>query len=1047
MNRLRILLLSTRRRRNPNPIPLTQTGKTPVSLLHEHCAKLGWNKPQYNSGRAPAGFQCRITISRKDLKTRSTRQITMFQAGKVYATDQESKHYAATYVLHRVGSHLSTNLLLPPIFKTFWRELDAVKAETDRSKAQFEYHPDPFLAEDQLSKTAKVQLAEKAVAEARENDATFPVVHMTAEHRAMVEELLRGRPEELSASGIGANGDEIGGGGQSREEVMESVVGMGFRRAHVEEALSFCRDQAAVIHWLCIHVPEDDLPPNFLNPVNPEIVGKRHTTESLAREYVVDRLTAAGFSRGIAVSALARHDGNELAALTHLCRHLIPDDPASSEEEDPSPDDLALTRTEELEALEAIYGDALTLDPKSGSDATRLFIRVDLPAIDGETTLELGYLHSSRYPHEPPALVVRNPTLPAYIRLHVMRSMQEEARSLLGAAMAFSLVSWLEDRMPGFVDSPPPLVGISAGLFEKGAEVAAVERVERGKGGGRAPRAPRDPKKMFDLSRKLREEFARQKDSPAYRKMEASREMLPAASYKEKIVQALAMHQTVIICGETGCGKSTQVGQFILDAMLLSNQGASCNIICTQPRRISATSLAERVAAERTEKVGKGMVGYAIRGETVRGKDTRLVFCTTGILLRMIQSDPDLHEVSHIVVDEVHERGVDSDFLLVLVRSILTRRPTLRLILMSATVNSETFSAYFGGAPVLEIPGRTNPVRDYYVEDLLKFVSFDSSGIPRMKRIKKGEEDSEAARERAQYEEDGLDERDIDAIAAVEKVEGGINFGLIGSIVRHICLEAGEEGAILIFLPGVNDISRCIDTLRNTVGRECGKLSIMPLHANLSSKEQSAVFRKMAPGERKIVVATNVAETSITIDDVVFVIDSGKEKVMQFNGSMLALVETWASKASCRQRRGRAGRVRPGKCFKLFSRSLEKKKMSDHALPEIARMPLEQLCLSVLALGWTDVRGFLGQAIDPPPLENIESAMRVLTEVGAVERGNEKMTALGQHLAMIPADLRIGKILLFGAIFKCLSPVLTIAACMSNKSPFFSPMEKRDESR
>ncbi|KAJ1557193.1 ATPdependent RNA helicase, partial [Cladochytrium tenue] len=206
------------------------------------------------------------------------------------------------------------------------------------------------------------------------------------------------------------------------------------------------------------------------------------------------------------------------------------------------------------------------------------------------------------------------------------------------------------------------------------------------------------------------------------------------------------------------------------------------------------------------------------------------------------------------------------------------------------------------------------------------------------------------------------------------------------------------------------EIKRCIDAIRSEVGGEFA-LELLPLHASLSPREQAAVFRRPKKGHRKVVVATNVAETSITIDDVVYVIDAGRVKEMHYEDSVLCLKETLASRASCRQRRGRAGRVRPGVCYKLFSRRLEETAMPAQAVPELLRVPLEQLCLSLKAMGVDDVHAFLSKAIDPPPAINVDSAVGVLRAVGAVAEESGTLTPLGKHMASIPADLRIAKML------------------------------------
>jgi HrpA-like RNA helicase len=240
------------------------------------------------------------------------------------------------------------------------------------------------------------------------------------------------------------------------------------------------------------------------------------------------------------------------------------------------------------------------------------------------------------------------------------------------------------------------------------------------------------------------------------------------------------------------------------------------------------------------------------------------------------------------------------------------------------------------------------------------------------------------------------------------------------------------------------EIKKAINRINVDAAEYLSELEIFPLHSMLTSSEQSSVFRKMKPGKRKIVVSTNIAETSVTIDDVVFCIDTGRVKEMKLVNSVLSLTEVWASKASCKQRKGRAGRVKAGKCFKLFTSYFEGKFMKAHSEPEILRLPLEQLCLQIKAMGILDVSDFLGKALSPPPIANIKDALDLLESVNALGEDG-KLTPLGHHVSLLPTDVRVAKMLIFGAIFHCLDPILTIAACISGKGPFNSPLDKRQE--
>jgi ATP-dependent RNA helicase DHX57 len=270
-------------------------------------------------------------------------------------------------------------------------------------------------------------------------------------------------------------------------------------------------------------------------------------------------------------------------------------------------------------------------------------------------------------------------------------------------------------------------------------------------------------------------------------------------SFKSHILDTLSTNQIILISGETGCGKSTQIGQYILEQELLSGKGAQCQILCTQPRRISAISLAQRVSYEQCQPTVGKLVGYKIRGESkYNPKETKLVFMTTGVILRMIQFDPDLQGVTHVIFDEVHERSMDGDLFLILLKNLSHLRPDLKIILMSATLNAEIFSSYFGGVPVVSVPGFTHPVQDFYLEDYVRELGFTK-------------DEYLAVRPKSSRKQDDTgpwDPTDPQAHLAslIKESDRGfevIYYDLIAKLVKMICEDPDNpEGAILIFLPG-----------------------------------------------------------------------------------------------------------------------------------------------------------------------------------------------------------------------------------------------------
>jgi HrpA-like RNA helicase len=368
--------------------------------------------------------------------------------------------------------------------------------------------------------------------------------------------------------------------------------------------------------------------------------------------------------------------------------------------------------------------------------------------------------------------------------------------------------------------------------------------------------------------------------------------------------------------------KTTQVPQLVLDNFVLQNRGSETNIIVTQPRRISAIGVSERIALERGERIGD-TCGYSIKLEKKMSKKTRLLLCTTGILLRRLQCDPDLASVSHVFVDEVHERDLNTDFLLIILKDLLARRKSLKLVLMSATLNSERFQGFFHGfcCEVVSIPGRAHPVQEFRLEDILRQTGYEVKEHSDYVVKKSSSSTNRLTKSalRKMYFPKGYDTKVIHSLSIVD--EAVINYELLADLLEHISLNK-DEGAILVFLPGMAEIAKAIDEMRRKELFQSEQVLVYPLHSALSTSEQTAVFNVPPSGVRKIVVATNIAETSITIEDVVYVIDAGRVKESRRDEvkETPALVECWVSRASAKQRRGRAGRVRPGIAYHMYSR-------------------------------------------------------------------------------------------------------------------------------
>ncbi|XP_050227826.1 DExH-box ATP-dependent RNA helicase DExH1 isoform X2 [Mercurialis annua] len=542
--------------------------------------------------------------------------------------------------------------------------------------------------------------------------------------------------------------------------------------------------------------------------------------------------------------------------------------------------------------------------------------------------------------------------------------------------------------------------------------------------------------------------------SDTAKEMLSFREKLPAFKVKYEFLKAVEENQVLVISGETGCGKTTQLPQYILEEEISRLRGADCNIMCTQPRRISAISVAARISSERGENLGE-TVGYQIRLEAKRSAQTRLLFCTTGVLLRQLVQDPNLSGVSHLLVDEIHERGMNEDFLLIILHDLLPRRPDLRLILMSATINADLFSKYFGNAPTLHIPGLTFPVTELFLEDILEKSHYRIQSEPdnfrgNSRRGRKKEQDLKKDPLTELYEDVNIDSEyknySSSTRLSLEAWSGSqLDLGLVEATIEYICRHEGG-GAILVFLTGWDEISKLLDKIKgnNLLGNQ-SKFLVLPLHGSMPTVNQREIFDRPPPNRRKIVLATNIAESSITIDDVVYVVDCGKAKETSYDAlnKLACLLPSWISKASAHQRRGRAGRVQAGVCYRLYPKIIHDA-MPQYQLPEILRTPLQQLCLHIKSLQLGAVGPFLAKALQPPDALSVQNAIELLKTIGAVD-DNEELTPLGRHLCTLPLDPNIGKMLLMGCVFQCLNPALTIAAALAHRNPFVLPIEMKNE--
>ena len=992
-----------------------------------------------------------VTLSAKNPKTGDITKLDPFKLPPSHVhlaykpTALEAKHFAATYALFRVCSRLNIHMMLPPDYKTLWKEFEALKKQDVKEGKAWMYEADPFAAlrereeakvaaekkrkEQQAIKDKAASMPGAAGLVLRSNAAAadggsgfnpmrgwtaVPKIEMGSKTRSNIEHLLR-RETVWNPHGVEMPR-------QQKDAVIREFSGLGFRQSHVEEAVGECKDREETLEWLLIHVPEDDLPRWAL----PEsyTAGVTVGATDLRREGAIKRLSQSGYSVELCKMVFDDCGGDEGKAAEALQTILLASGSSPALlSSDPGEGTYWGTADEcwreETASLESVFGEQYTR-PAPDVCQLRILSVTNGPNKDVET-----FVQFRRSPHYPEQIILSVvAALPAYIKLSIVKkALSYVAESLQGEDMKiYFITDWIQQNINDTIERPGALRDIAAVASAASEEKADVAR--------RARRPPRFPKPInWTPDSRSRQEWLQRQEAPELKKMVALRQKLPAWQVRDKVVQTVNDHQVTIISGETGSGKSTQSVQFILDDLYGKGLGGAASIVVTQPRRISALGLADRVSEERCTSVGQE-VGYTIRGESRTSHRTRITFMTTGVLLRRLQVSggriedvvASLADVSHVVIDEVHERSLDTDFLLSILRDVLRKRRDLKLVLMSATLDSTTFRDYFVGdglrVGMVEIAGRTFPVDDFYLDDVIRATGFG---------LESGQDGSDAVAK------------------AIQKLGLRINYNLLVDTANAIDEELSltkKSGGILVFLPGVAEINQVCNLLRSS----SASLHVLPLHASLETKEQRKVFAAPPPGKRKVVVATNVAETSITIDDIVAVIDSGRVKETSYDpqNNMRKLEETWASLAACKQRRGRAGRVRAGVCYKLYTRNLEQQ-MPERPEPEIRRVPLEQLCLSVRAMGVKDVSGFLARAPTPPEATAVEGAVKMLRRMGALD--GDELTALGRQLAMIPADLRCGKLMVFGAIFGCLDDCITIAAILSSRSPFLSPPDKRDQAK
>ena len=1174
--------------------------KLPSTILREFVQKkTDLKAPLFKSHEVDGGWTCKLVLRDKQGKTEKDR---VFWWREKCATKQEAEHRVSVVALAAVAQNLPLQRLLPGEYRsTFADAEEAEKARVENRRAR---------AAREEERIARAKAANKAEPPA--------VLTMSEEKRGLVESILR----ETWVSDDDDDDDDVNlGEGDTDDDdddddvnaLCDKLTGLGFHREDAMAASKATKstDSANLdpaISWLCVHVPETRLPaayaPQSVNDGGVVLLSKKprgvpvpNPSSSSSSSTVPDDdsrpedgdaawLWDRGYPRAACEAAASDHGGNREVALAALFRSLVlagESDEISGGVSDADDEDWR----EELTAIEAIVGEDRVRTLCDGRG-----VAVGVETNDGIlATLEVYRLDGCGYPSLEPPTVAFHAAGASRDRFRLATSKLAKIAvdnvgapcvyTLFEAAGAMNVVAGASEgdgpaltaREPAKT-VPAPAKTVPAPRNRSSSAKPEREAARGSSSGAKASRRERpamSPAEIASENKRLSDALTAY--TAAYKTgkgdgfaMMTARLNLPASNSREEVTRAVTGASVVVLSGETGCGKSTQVPQFILEHEIAQNRGGATNIVVTQPRRISAIGLAERVAAERCERCGD-VVGYSVRLESKQCHRTRLLFCTTGVLLRRLLSDPTLSNATHVVLDEVHERSVDSDLLLLLLRKVLAVRPALKVVLMSATADADLFDAYFKSpgpdahvpgvsTTQVHIPGFTHPVREYFLEDVFEMTGHAvGRGGPyakrkedQAKRVKQVDAAAEAMlaekaeqrrRERmalgledAEEDEDEDDDDEVDDVPedwdladenstyevrqrptasrqeltlgpavtlgpseedrvrndmlaeasrclandysaqtqrSIQNVDQTvINYDAIEQLLAHIIRVERAEGpsafvpppvagkapkdlglgAVLVFMPGQFEITKLIRKLEQSRlldPADVGELRVLPLYGSLSSKDQRKIFERPPKGVRKIVVATNIAETSVTIDDVRYVVDTGRAKEMCWDShrGLSVLADTWVSQAAAKQRRGRSGRTAPGARFAMFSRA-QFANMSPQQPPEMLRTPLQKLCLSIKAMAPDEpVARTLAAALTPPDVASVDSALAELKDLRAFDV-DERLTPLGRHLAQMPVDARIGKMLLFGAMLGCLDPILTIAGAMSGRPLFYSPKDNRD---
>ena len=786
----------------------------------------------------------------------------------------------------------NTTLKQPPTATSTSSSAGAAQASTNLLQGRVMSH-----AEKEQRTLQKRQLRNERIRkhEAMVRANRTPRVIMSGRVRSIIEGLLRGEAssmlswneeDENDHEAPLDNDDDMS---DAQKYVQDMLLDDGFPKHQSRRAFSATQKKNAqelmhdddedqwdkayeeCLQWLVLHLDEKDLPEKY----NPE-EGQLEVVSSSGPNAEVKRLTALVTSEGKAfatrygisfaeaafVMEQAAKDGRSKSTAEKTFWYLIAqskqlamyDQPSEGDDMDAEANNSALE--DEIEALTAIYDEGCTIETLDNSDLTS--IRIKLEAHDASLQI---VVQKGQYPARLPQMVLVScdvwpkPDMGTAFHGKIAEFMSTMELDQAAVFEIQNFVVSLFDDMETM--EPVSLITTSAKVAGTKTQATAKPKTSN------APTKPQIIKPRRSHRPRERSPFwsnPPSKTPPATafpglsKNLRNARDSLPAAAARADFLELLQISQqtgrVVLLTGETGCGKSTQIPQYILE-----EYPADAKIVVCQPRRVAATGVASRVAEERGEdRPGVDSVGYVVRGDSAICNNSRLVFCTTGVLLRQLQSENALDSLTHIVLDEVHERSLDMDILLALLKEKIASLPHLTVVLMSATMDAEKMGAYWGrNTPTIHIPGRTFPVQDFFLEDVLELTRFVPSKRKGGDKIEK--EDLT----------DDLDTREINGISMSTLVarvdETSVDYRLISSLVKHIISnkDKNDDGSILVFLPGAPEISKALETVARDMSTF--PLVLLPLHGGLQPKEQSKVFYPAGPGKHKVIFSTNIAET------------------------------------------------------------------------------------------------------------------------------------------------------------------------------------------